>query len=522
VRRVFRAHSEMAAFAFAPLFLASVFATGAHFLSKNAYPNDTTAEAIVRRAELALAKCRKGFTSETDTKQIRFEVDVLQSMMVSVPEDYRDTAKRAIEQVVGELTSQSHTFFSNQLMSEARSIVSALSESGMNEDEVAKLRTRLQAVSANMNNLPVNARSRVSTVITDLYTQLEHVEQIQRDRTTIDDIKRSLDLPNSEQEKARKRGEIWVIIQRMSNSTFATKKDRDNAADVAKRIESAIRSPEQPLPLHGATDAQILERMLTEQLIWSQADVKKGESLVKGVTAQTTDAERIRMKFHDQKAQVEKLTIPTGPADISEAKFRDAKGTAESLLARFRYFQTDPNKRTKDATILLEYVDKLKVQRCKQCQNTDKLQKEIDDMITKLRGFGATAPIRSNTGTTTSGDGTIESRLKAFQKRINDDDLITDVESKIEQLRTHISEESDQAVQSKYLLELKKLENALNRNKYKNDDRFKKIKQYFEPKNWTPKNNNSVDNSVIKAELENIRLANKQQQSVKEKMLANL
>ena len=475
---------------FAPYGLTAAVAIGAHMVSKRVYPDDAVAEAVVRRAEGAIAQAGKHIAENSELEKLRFEVEILRSMLPNVPDEGRADANRAVEAAAAAVTSAAQSFHESSLRSELVSIAQEVSSAAITRDELAAVRKRAESAQKSAGHLTGRRRDAYSSEIVQVFEQLEQIDQTFQDRDRLDDIERSLNLSNSEQDKARKKGEVYVIIQRFAKSAWATSSDMSKARRIAKRIEVSIAQTD-GAPSWDENDSQQLVRLLKSR-VWSPQDLKHASSLLNGVSG--PDADRLKGQVADRKRQVETLSLPDGTTDIGTPKFEAALAMAEQLFAEIRSDSTAPDK-AGQATKLLIYVDKYTQERCKNCTNWADKSKRLTVLKTGLRTLGAspkaavsaTPKNASKTpGDSSNSGANSASKLASVRDDINAK-LYNGVDGQLRDLKTAGVDVSNLQ---------RKLKAGLSQNWF---DAFRT--KYFD-QNSKPLAGNTVSNDVLRANLE--------------------
>ena len=470
---------EMSVLTFAPLLLAGVLAGGAFALSRNAYPENSTAEAIVRRAEAAIEKSQRGFQSDQVNKQVRFEIDVLKSMLVNVPEESKETAQRSIDKLTVEVEKQAQAFVSKKLLAEVASIDQALSTSGITSDEIGKIRARLEGMQKLVSSLSAAERQQASSTLTSLFSKVDHVDKVQQDRETLSDIRKSLKLPNTQQEKARMRGTVYEIIQRFGSSSISTRQDRQAADEVAKQIEADITSPEVGTKIGTSSYDQLRAKLDTEK-VWSQKDLEEAEKLLLGVP-DVSKAAQLKSEIEVRKQQIALLMLPKPPAVVSQNAMEAALNLAGQMASQINHQVQDPIAKARMVSKLAEYVKGMQVSKCKDCPNPKELDLRIQELARKL-GVTSTYGVNATSTGSFVATGPISTQISTLTGMIGNYDLLKQVEVRIQELDTQIDLEGvDEAVKQKNRNALVDARSKLNTNMSKHSDRLKRIAaKYFE------------------------------------------
>lgn len=510
----------MAAFVVAPLLLAGVFASGAYALSKTTYPGDGAGETIARRANNAMALCKKGITSENAARQVQFEIDVLKSMMVNVPEVSRDQVQRSISALDEELKQQMHVYHSKKLLSESRAINDELA-GNLTREELSKLRVRLEAVQRDMNNVRPSDRVQASTAVTSLFTQLDHVEQIHGDRETLEDIQRSLGLSNTAKDNAQKQGLVYDIIGRFERSSVATKQDKINAAKLSERIEAMIKAPDD-VPGANMNDVSRLENLLNSQRIWTKAEAATAEGYMKAMSTQSvSDASKVKGQYEKRIAEIQALTVPPPPNDIPAETFRTARNMADKLVGELATMRQTGGTETvsTQASKLLSYVELIDVKRCKFCSETD--GQNIAALANRLRtdmGARATAPTPSGPNAKFSG---IADQVRELERRVKASEMLVNARTQIESLLSTQTDLTHKTKLTSILAELDGKRNIITTKRARFN--YVKTSQF---NGMVPKQNNGSNNTYskeeLKLELQDIgNLPNPQDNQTRQAMIAN-
>lgn len=416
----------MSVFAVTPLVLAGVVAIGSHALSKPLTSDAATA--LLKRARIAGAACRNGFSSQRDADKIRFEIDVLKSMLVNVPEDSQAVAEREVDSVAREFARQVQLFQSRKFASEVEEIDRGLEGVRVGDTvvahEVASLKSRAEALQQVLSNMRIEERSTAGARLVQLFERLNDVEQVRKDIETLNDVEKSLDVENNEHEKARKSGIVSHIIQRLRSSPFATNADVRKAQAVANKILTR----QAPKELIGTSDIQSLQGMLTER-VWSEEDLKTAKELIRRISQQ----ESAYSQLHRGVADHERLVQTLKPSVLSEQSYASAVRAARSIVSDLKLQSWGQHQATK----LLTYMQAIRSQ-CGRLSNSADKEREVDDVIGNLYTLGAVAS-QVETRSRRESPSSIDLQIDTIRGRIASYDFLHEVDQLLVDLLADIN-----------------------------------------------------------------------------------
>lgn len=405
---------EMAAFVVTPVFLAAAFATGAHVLAKRAYPSETNSRAIMEQARAASDKVRKGFSDESDMKQIQFDMQVLSAMMTSVPEDARQEVQRAIDGVNEEYKSEEFRFFRRALANEANDIAAILTTPGSSREEVKKVRARLENVQKKLGKLHAEDRTQASSTVTSLFEQLDHVEQVLRYRTVMDNMK-DLGDTQSNEEKVQRVRSLNEIINQLKTSSFASREDLDLARKLLKKVQEMKLISEQAEAQYSFDNKTRLKNLLDNYVVWSDAQMKEAEQLKKNLKDYVAEDRATKTQHQLMSESMTRLsTVPQN--NIPESKLKLALDEATKLTAKLgeRNLHSKGPHIREQASVLLKYISRFnldnvtpKLASGTQFEMAAKIQKLQDQLV----DLGGTREPEKTTTSSSGSDGTPETQV---------------------------------------------------------------------------------------------------------------
>ena len=394
----------MAAFVVAPLFLSGLVAGGAYVLSKTNYPGDTAAQTVMRRVNEQMQITQKGLDSESAAKKVQFEVEVLNSMLVNVPDVNKEQVRQSIDSLVKELDRQKKGFYARKLNNDLRAINDVLNGVTFTDEEISRIRSDLEACQRNINKASPEDRETANANVMVLLERLRDLENVHRDRSTIKDIVKVLGLTTTPQDIVAKKGMLYDIIGRLERSNYATRQDKVDANDALKRLDA--------LSLSEASSKDTSDlgklKMLAKKDVWDSADVAEAQKLKQSV-GNSQDARNAVREADDQHNRMKVLLdIPSHTSDIPRDDFEQAVRKLDELATALKLklgSGTAPSDYlVQQAAKLKAYAAKLDVKRCKPPCSRD-VEIKLDAVNNTLRDkFNVTAPSAARTSADRSTD----------------------------------------------------------------------------------------------------------------------